>query len=371
MSYASELLQKAKAILVLDQPFFASMVLRRPITLTTAVPTACVDTKCNIFLNPEWVEKQKLTTQHMIFLLCHEAFHYMLLHGVRRGQRDPAAWNIACDAVINDTLTACKIGTFIEGGVEHPGARQLKAEDVYVEPPEGGNGPSGPGGPGDDILEGTLTDGELAEVEAQVRVDVAQAEQAAKMQGKMPAELQRIIDSIINVPTPWHSILERFMEAYRKDEYSWSRPNRRFIAQGIYLPGQNYVPEMGELVIGVDTSGSIGQNELDHFAGHVNRIIEQCRPTKVHVVYCDSRVAHVDEYGPEELPITLTAHGGGGTYMPAIFRWVDDQGITPDAVVILTDGYTQWDAEPAYNVAWLITTDIVAPYGLTVPYELN
>ena len=52
MSYASELLQKAKAILVLDQPFFASMVLRRPITLTTAVPTACVDTKCNIFLNP-------------------------------------------------------------------------------------------------------------------------------------------------------------------------------------------------------------------------------------------------------------------------------------------------------------------------------
>jgi predicted metal-dependent peptidase len=308
-----------------------------------------------------------------------------MLHGVRRGQRNAGAWNTAADAVINDVLVDARIGDFIEGGVEHPGARQFKAEDLYQEPPDGsgkvpsndGSGggqgnppPNGPGGIGSDIMDGDMTDGEIAEMEATVRVDVAQAEQAAKMQGKMPAALQRLVDSIIQVPTPWYSILERFMVSYRKDEYSWSRPNRRFIAQGIYLPGQNYVPEMGPVVIGVDTSGSIGQKELEHFSGHINTIIEQCRPEKIYVVYCDTRVAHVDEFDADS-PITLVAHGGGGTNMPAIFDWVKEEGLDPEVTVVLTDGYTPFGVEPPFDVVWLCTSDVVAPYGATVPYAIN
>jgi len=401
--YAADLLQKARALIVLDQPFFASFILRKPIQWSTDVPTACVDARCNIYLNPEWIANTKchdpsalaepMTVRQLIFLLCHEAMHYMMMHSLRRGQRKPGAWNVACDAVINDTLTDANIGEFIDGGVEHPGARQFKAEDLYQEPPKGGDGqkpgdqpgtggggqgnppPKGgsdtqPGGIGNDIIEDNLTDGEVAELEATTRVDVAQAAQAAKMQGKMHASLQRLVDEIIKVPTPWQSILERFMTAYRKDDYSWSRPNRRFIGSGVYLPGQNYVPEMGEVVIGVDTSGSIGATELAHFAGHINGIIEQCRPSKVHVVYCDSKVAHVDEYDTDAA-ITLTMHGGGGTDMTKIFDWITENGVDPDITVILTDLYTPFGDEPDFDVVWLSTTDQVAPYGHTVPYAIN
>lgn len=365
------LLAKAKTLLVLDHPFFASVLLRKPIAWTDTLPTAGVTNDGKVYINPEWVTAQNLTAQHLVFLLAHECLHYMLLHGLRRGARDRGAWNVAADKVINETLIASKVGTFIDGGQRHTGAETMAAEELYA-PPSQDDCNGGPGGPGSDILggEGAMTDGERAEVEAQVKIDAAQAKQAAKMQGKLPAALERLVDDIINVMTPWHQVLERFMTGFRKDDLSWSRPNRRHVWQGTYLPGQNYVPEMGPVVIGVDTSGSIGPAELAHFAGHTNRIMETCRPSAIHVVYCDARVNRTDEFSAEDLPIKLTPCGGGGTDLRHIFSWVDQAGIEPDVLIVLTDMYTPFPEEaPSYSTVWLSTTEVdAAPFGSVVQY---
>lgn len=363
---AVELMQKARALLVLDHPFFASIVLRKPIHWTDSMPTACVTAKGDIYINPAFIAP--LTASHVIFLLAHECLHYMLLHGSRRGHRDMSAWNIACDQVINETLVESRVGTFIDGGQRHPGADKMRAEDLYQDQPEGGG--AGPGGIGSDIMDEPMTEGEATEVEAQVRIDATQAKQAAKMQGKLPAALARLVDSIIDVRTPWHQILERFMESFRRDDLSWSRPNRRHIADNIYLPGTNYIPEMGEVVIGMDTSGSIGAAELAHFGGHINRIMEQCRPTAIHVVYCDARVNRTDTFTCEDLPVKLEAVGGGGTEFSPVFDWVAERGIEPDVLVYLTDGYGPFPESPEYPVVWLMTSDVVAPFGESVKYEL-
>ena len=47
-----------------------------------------------------------------------------------------------------------------------------------------------------------------------------------------------------------------------KEGYSWNRPNRRFVGQGLYLPGYDYTPRMGEIVLAVDTSGSLSSGDL-------------------------------------------------------------------------------------------------------------
>jgi predicted metal-dependent peptidase len=374
-----ELLQKARALLVLDHPFFASIVLRKPIQWTDSIPTACVNMRGEMFINPSWVEAEQMTVQNLIFLLAHECMHYMLLHGPRRGHRDAAAWNIAADKVINETLVASGVGTFIEGGQRHPGAETMRAEDLYNEQDgdqgqgSGDGDGDGVGGIGSDLMDEPMTEGERTEIEAQVKIDATQAKQAAKMQGKMPAALARLVDEIIEVRTPWHQILERFMVSFRKDDLTWSRPNRRFVHQGIYLPGQSYVPEMGPVVIGVDTSGSIGEAELAHFAGHVNRIMEQCRPEAIHVVYCDAAVNKAEQYTCDDLPVKLTPCGGGGTDLREIFHWVDEQGIQPDVAVILTDMYTPFpDQAPDYSTVWLSTTDVAsAPFGTVVQYSME
>lgn len=374
----TEKLGKAKALLVLDHPFFASTLLKKPIAWVDPadpeIKTLAVDARGSVYLNPAFVDK--LDTQQLIWGLAHECLHYMLLHPARKGQRKMGPWNWSCDAIVNDTLDDAKVGTRIPDMVNVPNARTMKAEDLYQEPPPGsgqggGLGDRSPTGVGEDLIDGPLTEGEVAEIEAQVKVEMAQARNIAKMQGKLPTGIARMVDEIINVKTPWHSILERYMTSFVKADPSWSRPNRRFMHAQMYLPGVGYTPQMGEVVIGVDTSGSVGGPELAEFEGHLNAILDQCKPEKVTVVYCDARVGSVDEYAPDELPARFkNVTGGGGTDFTPVFEYVDEQGIEPDVLVYLTDGYGGCAARtPDYPVVWLTTGKEEFPFGDVIKFE--
>ena len=362
-----EKLERAKAYLVLSHTFFASGVMRRKIILSDKVPTAGVTVTGTIYINPDFL--QGLTVRNTVFLLAHEAMHYLFLHGLRRGSRDFARWNVACDMVINETLKENKVGDPIYPGCFRPGAHLLCAEDVYEEcrGDEGG----GSGGIGHDIVEGEGTESERVEAEAQARIELSQALTAAKQRGAIPAGMERLVDRTLHPHTPWHRILQNWFSGFAKDETTWSRPAKRFAHLGIYLPSTGTVPTMGEAVLVIDTSGSIGAEELSLFQGHMNRILETCLPEKLHVVYCDARVGSVDEYMPDDYPAKFrTPTGGGGTDLRKAFRWVEEQGLEPDCIVVLTDGYTPFDDTPSvFPTAWLMTSDVTPPWGVTVRVE--
>lgn len=368
--HLTDKLSKAKALLVLDHPFFATTLMKKPIVWDEKIPTMAVNARGTIFLGPEFVEK--LSVNQMIFGLAHECMHYMLLHPIRRGSRKMYPWNWATDAVINDMLKEAGVGEPIEGIVTVPGARDMKAEDLYQEPPEGDDGSGNmPGGLGNDLVEGPMSDVEANEIAAQAKVDMVQARNIAKMQGKLPANLARMVDDIINVPTPWHSILERFMTDMVKSDQSWSRPNKRHMHAGYYLPGDSKTPSMGEVVVAVDTSGSIGGPEIAEFMGHFNAIADQCTPTKIHVVYCDAEVGSTEEFGPDDYPARFTkVTGGGGTAFGPVFDWVEKSGVEPDVLVYLTDGYGGCQCEhPSYPTVWLTTGATEFPFGEVVEFK--
>jgi predicted metal-dependent peptidase len=315
-----------------------------------------------------------LSVQQLMFLLAHEAMHYMLAHGLRRGHRDPQAWNVAADKVINDTLIDAGVGDFIDGGVTLDGAREMAAESLYDENDDGAG--QGPGGLGNDIGDPTDADGQplddatIHQLEAEAKIDAIQSAKAAKAVGKLPASIERMVEELVNVSTPWYDILERFMAGKIKDGYSWNRPNRRFIARNIYIPGTDYVPKMGPVVIGVDTSGSIGPDEIAMFNGHINRIIDTCNPEVVHVVYCDYDVAGVDEYTPEDFPVTIQCKGGGGTSFKPVFDWIDTNAIDPECVVYLTDGYgDQSEFTTNHETVWLTTGTEAFDWGHVIKFE--
>jgi predicted metal-dependent peptidase len=370
---------KAKSLLILDHPFFGTAASRRPIIYTDTVPTAAMAATGQMYINPAFIEtggkdNGPLSVRQVMFLLAHEAMHYMLAHGLRRGHRDPKAWNIAADKVINDTLIDAKVGDFIEGGIQMRDARNYAAEELYDED-DNGNG-QGPGGIGNDIGDPVdengkpLDESQVHALEAQAKIEAIQSAKAAKAVGKMPGSLQRMVDELVHVPTPWHEILERRMVAKIKDGYSWNRPNRRFIARNIYIPGTDYKPKMGTVVIGVDTSGSIDQPELDKFGGHVNRILETCNPEAVTVIYCDSKVQHVDEFTPDEYPVRLVAHGGGGTSFKPVFDYIDDNNIEPEVVVYLTDGHGDQNSFTSqHDTVWLTTSGTAFPWGEVIKFE--
>lgn len=363
-------MDKAKVAIVSQHPFFASILLKRKLIEDKTIPTAGVCQRGQIYYNPDFVAK--LSVDELVFLLCHEVGHVIGQHSSRRGSRTAKRWNIAGDAWINDILKEGNVGQFINGGVDMPGSKDRTVDAIYNDLPDDQDG-DGPGGTGDDLLDrgSPMSDEEANQLDAQTRVDVAQAAQAAKSQGKLKGKLAEIVAEIIDPGTPWYEILERYMVSFTKGDYSWARPNRRF-APNHYLPSVGNTQQCGEIVLQIDVSGSISKRELDYYNGHMKRIVELCSPERVHVLYVDTGVLKHEVYERGE-EFALTFHSGGGTDMEAGFSYLDEQGINPEVFVCLTDGYTTFNPAntPAYPVVWCISSDVQAPYGDNIHFSME
>lgn len=370
-------IDKAKAQIVLDHPFFASILLKKQLKADSSIPTLCVDARGNISYNEKFIDG--LTVPQVVWALCHEIGHVIGQHAVRRKHRDAFKWNYAGDAWINDMLDDAGVGQRIDGTVNIQGSKDKTTETIYDTLPDQPKGKNGQGdgdgdqwdnGLGHDIKDEDLTESEIKEIEANAKVEIAQAAQAAKARGKLSGKLAEIVADIINVKTPWYEILERYMTSKTQQNYTWTRPNRRFIGLDLYLPSMGTEPSMGEVVLQIDISGSVSKREIDYYNGHVSRIMKTCNPSKVHVIYTDTSVQHheVFEQGQE---VKLSFYSGGGTHMPAGFDYCAEHGIEPEVFVCLTDGYTDFGEQPDYPVVWCISSEVQAPFGENVHFEME
>jgi predicted metal-dependent peptidase len=123
---------------------------------------------------------------------------------------------------------------------------------------------------------------------------------------------------------------------------------------------------VGEIIIVVDTSGSLGTKELEQFAGEINAIASKAQPESIRVIYCDAAVQGVEECGPSE-PIRLSPKGGGGTDFVPPFKWVEDNGIEPKCLMYLTDLCCHsFPPAPDYPVLWVTDSRKAAPFGETL-----
>ena len=148
--------------------------------------------------------------------------------------------------------------------------------------------------------------------------------------------------------------MREFMLNLAKSDYSWSRPNRRFIHQGLYLPSLHSENDMGKVVIAVDTSGSINSRKLTQFCTEINGIFEQVNPESVTVIYCDMRIESVSEFDRDEYPIVFECSGGGGTDLRPPFDYVEENELKPDVFLYFTDCVgPSPEREPNYPVVWI------------------
>lgn len=377
---------KAKANMLLDDPFYGYILLRHKVIQTRQIKTACINGK-ELKYNPDFI--RTLTSAQLKGLLKHEVMHIAAMHHVRRGTRPPKRWNVAGDHMINNQLI--KAGESIpDNGCCDPAYAKFSTEHICAILPkdndegDGGDGggddqgngqnnsdqPTGHSGWGDvDDHPDAVDDSSRDLIEQDTKLDIIQAYNTAKIQGKIPMGIESLVDKIRESKMPWRRILARFFSASAKSREDWKRPNKRFIEDNIYLPTK-HSKSLGDIVIGVDTSGSVSQSEIDAFFACINSILKQARPTSIHVVYCDAKVQHVDKLSPQDLPLTpqkLKRHGMGGTIFSPVFDYVKENKLYPAALLYMTDMEANFNFPvPAYPVIWCATSQTRAPWGQTI-----
>jgi len=353
-------LAKAKTALILEYPFVGTIALNMPFEFDKNIPTATTNGK-RIKFNPEFVNE--LTDEEVKFLVAHECFHPMLEHNFRRGERQPRRWNQAADYVINKLLVDDGIGRMPKVGLHNDAiynAGKGTSEGIYNILPEDHEQD-----PLDDCEDGDGSPAEQQQQQAEWKVKVAQAAQAAKMMGKMSANMQRLVNEVLQPKVDWREVLQRFLVKARNDSRSFSRFNRRFIAQGMYLPSVSG-EAMGEVLFAVDCSGSIDQHTINQFAAEITKVKEDLMPERIHVMYFDSEVSHVESYEPHD-DLDIKPHGGGGTDFAPVFAKIIELGINPVAIVFLTDlCCSSFGDQPDAPVLWITTDPGNAPFGEVV-----
>ncbi len=351
---ALEMISRARANLVLSSPFFASLALRLKLKEDPGCPTAYTDSVV-LGYNPEFITS--LSLPELKALICHEVMHVAMLHCFRRQDRTPQGWNRACDYAINPVLQ--RAGFLLpDGGLLDGRYAGLEAEAIYAllpsrEPETDSRDMYGevrdyqpqPGKEG----YGSSSAQQLQDC----KVQISQALTTARLQGKLPVGLERIVQELLVPVLPWQEILARFVTEHSSNDYNWKRPNQRYLYSGLYLPGLNS-PSLGTIAVLIDSSGSIRQQDLNRFASELQSILYSYPDTAIQVLYVDSEVAHTQEVDIHNLE--LEARGGGGTdYRPG-FAWLEEQGINPACLLYFTDGYCDEFPESAeYPTLWVVT----------------
>lgn len=354
-------------------PFFATLALFAPLRFTDAVPTAATDGHA-LFFNPAYLDT--LDDAELDGLLTHEILHAALLHALRRGEREPRRWNIACDIVVNGMARESGL-QLPAGAVEHPPWADMQAEEVYArllrEPPArpldlllvdllapatGADAPAPAGESG----AGPLSAYRRAAIEAHWKTALNQARVvvnrlAEKRQGTLPVGNALEWGAVTEPQLDWRSILWRHLVRTPTDFYGF---DRRFVGRGLYLDAMQ--GEAVEVAVCVDTSGSVGNDELGMFLGEIDGILGAYPHVYCQLFFCDAALD-----GPHELDTGAAPPrpvGGGGTDFRPFFRWLakhpPSHGSAERLAVYLTDGYGTFPASaPEDNVLW-----VVIPGGL-------
>ena len=381
-----------KAYLLLDQKSttkayaYVLAGLRR--IVTDKFDTMAVD-GTYLYINPTFLDR--LTIRAGAYVLAHESFHVMGMHHLRCGKRNPKGWNIATDAVINANLDH-SFGGYSDPerpqgekdrGIDMPWAIKMSAEKVYEklkkendekkkqkgdgegedgeksEEDSDGQGGGGGGDPFDEMEEqawgevidrtAEMTEEEILQAEEKAKKILTRAIKAAKTQGFVPAHLEELVPDDDEVRVRWEDEFVEFANGLLPSDYCWHRPDLRYLGMGHYMPGV-VKDGFGNIVILVDTSGSINQSALRSFASNAKHIVEQLAPEKVTVIYCDTKVQRVEHFDQGQ-DFQMQAKGGGGTcFRPAIDEAMNHD---PMAIIYFTDlGASDYGAEPDVPFLW-------------------
>lgn len=409
---AKQKIAKALEALVIDQRFYGTLIYATKIVETDEVSGHAIDTMATdgkrIYYNPRFVDT--LTLGEVKGVLCHEVMHIANGHNYRRGDRDHELWNVACDYAINPLILASKM-MLPQDKLLNPAYAGMSAEEIYARemkkqeeqqaqaqadtkpaevPQEGGQGddtqdqPKPASGAGSapqpqqssgattnpsggtkakaktgkvldatDDQGNTMSEADKQEALKDIQVRIIQAAQIAASAGQDSGGFDRLVEEAKNPRDDWKEVLRRFIQqsVNTPSDVTWSRPNRRHLSNGDYMPGRKK-EDPGAILIAIDTSGSVDDIMLGRFVAEMKTILEDTEYDSVTVMACDTKVNWHGTFSKGE-DVQYHLRGGGGTKFSPIWAKAEELSLTPKACVYFTDLVCHdFGEEPHYPVLW-------------------
>jgi len=409
-------IKKARTIMLKYHPFFGQLAMYLQPKEVKEIKTMAVDPKGNLYYNPDYVNK--LTFNELIAILMHEVLHLALQHLIRRGKRNEVIWNFACDMCVNRIIEEyamnCELNVrpklpervvrcpdeFKDKNAEQIYA-ELKQRTIEIRIPICSGGKGGHGGKEDEGFEGMkppskgdlegelerrfgerfdehregegISEEERKKIEEEWKNRVSQAYHATKTQGKFPAGLEKLIDEALK-PSKinWRLLLWRYISQSIPFDYTWTKPSRTSYALGYYLPSVK--KDTLEIVVALDTSGSIRDEEYVEFLSEIVSIAKSYENVKITAILCDADVQKIvrDESSIRELLEEIRKRKGyGGTDFRPVFEFIEKEKRDCKLLIYFTDGFGTFpDKPPSYPVIWVITEEGISeeqvPFGLAL-----
>ena len=428
---AEEKLSKGIIKLQKPQPFFAYLLMHLkpkpfPEEMSVQFKTIAVNPKGELYYDKKFVES--LTEEEVYGVLCHEVLHVALLHPLRTGSRHRDVANIAQDVLVNMMVmkTALKmhenigygrrsnfgsefIGMKLPAGGVNVDARSDSSnfnldgakisindvsnkawEEIYSEVIEqlkkqgkspndkmrnrgnafdnhmGDNGKDGDGNP--------MSAEESRALEQKWQSALAEAAHYAKQQGKLPGGMQRVIDELLKPKVIWKQLLMKYLRPHINPvDWTYQRPHKKSQVLEVFMP--RTMRERCEVEVIVDTSGSIGNDELKLFLSEIVAIAQAMSHVKMWVTFVDAKVNTRYEVENGDIPkiLSMKASGGGGTDMEAGLDFIKAKNREIPVAIVLTDGYTNFRRKRhdyPFDVIWVITKDGISKEHMktTIPY---
>ena len=349
---AEQRLQKAVMAIMAHDKYvgLSSVLMIGDRTVDDTVPTACTNGRDEMY-GRAFVDG--LNDAELRFLILHECYHKMYQHLTtwkHLYDKHAQVANAACDYVINVQLVDGDNG---EGFIKMPKVglfdEQYRSMDtaqvfhkIYDSLPEGDDG-RGVGNSLDDHgweEAEQLSEEEKGDLEREVEEAIRQGVLVA---GKLGSGGARDLEALLKPQIDWRDVLREFISTTcaGKDFSTWSRPNRKFISTGVYMPS-GISQSVGELVVAVDTSASIGQRELTTFLSEIKSVCDNVRPDRIRLLYWDTKVCADETYNLTETDTLVQSTkpaGGGGTDVSCVSEYMAEHKINPQAVIVFTDGY--------------------------------
>ena len=391
----------ARVGLLLRHPFFGNMATRLKIEAADEwLMTAAVDGR-KLYFNTQFFNA--MTNKEIEFVIAHEILHMVFDHLRRREDRNPMLYNIAADYKVNNLLVRDKIGNkpkivdcFQDFKYDSDTSEEIydklfedakkagkELQDLLDELDKNGEmldehlDMEGDG-EGDDKKEGKgrpkYSKEELAKIRDEIKEAMISSAQSAGA-GNVPGEISRMIKELTEPKMNWREILRQQIQSTIRNDYTFARPSRKGWHTGAVLPGMNFMDTI-DVAIGLDMSGSIGDDQAKDFLGEIKGIMDEFKQYNIKLWCFDTKVYNEQDFsadGGTDL-MDYDIMGGGGTDFDANWQYMKANDIQPKKFIMFTDGYPfgSWGDDTYCDTIFIIhghhDKNLQAPFGVTAHY---